>query len=382
MSKLYRSTFSYMGKQYERTSTTSEREANRKADKLLKDLEDGVIGISKNMRVSAWAIEWMETYKKPKMTAKSYKRHERCIEKIINPQIGGLRLCEVTDIHIQKVMNSRAGYSFSEVKFLYDTLKAMFRKARKSRLITYDPAEDLDMPSYTKGSHRSITDSERGHFLKVAETHHAGLMFKTMLYCGLRTGEVAALSWKDIDFKSRMLNVVASMESGKGTLKAPKTAAGVRKIPIPDIIYNELFERCSEPFQPVFTQETTGMRHTETSRSKAWRSFKNAMDDSMGAVWEKVKARDGKMRLKKVLSVVAPDLVPYCMRHTYCTDLQTKGVSLKMASYLMGHTDIKVTANIYTHITDDALSTAAELINETVSVTTSVSSGEHDENSA
>jgi integrase len=218
------------------------------------------------------------------------------------------------------------------------------------------------MPKAEKGKKRSITDFERKHFLEVAKTHHAGLMFKTMLYCGLRSGEVVALSWKDFDAENHMLNVVAAMEAGKDTLKAPKTAAGVRKVPVPDELYYELLERRGAPFNPVFVQATTGKRHTENSRAGAWASFVKAMDDSMGAKWEKVKARDGKMRMKKVISVIAPDLVPYCLRHTFCTDLQDKGVPLKVASYLMGHTNISVTADIYTHITDGALSEAARLV--------------------
>lgn len=130
-----------------------------------------------------------------------------------------------------------------------------------------------------------------------------------------------------------------------------------------------MLERRGEPFEPVFVQETTGRWYTETSCTKAWNSIIKAMDDSMGAVWEKREAKDGKMRLKKVLSVVAPDLVPYCLRHTYCTDLQAKGVTLKTALYLMGHKSIAVTANIYTHITEDALSEAARLIGVTNCVT-------------
>jgi len=360
-----------MGKKYEKTSTKSQREADKKADQLRRDLEDGKIGITKQMRVSVWAYEWLDTYKKPRVGEKCYKEHRRHIEKMIVPQIGGLRLSEVTDIHLQKILNEKTGHSFSDAKYLRDTIRAIFIKAKESRLIAHNPAEFLTMPATTKGTHRSITDQERQHFLKVAETHPAGLMFKTMLYCGLRTGEVTALSWKDIDVDSHMLNVVAGMESGTDKLKAPKTAAGVRKVPIPDCIYHDLIERRSDPLQPIFAQETTGNRHTETSRAKAWRSFKNAMDDSMGAVWDKRPAKDSKMRLTKVLSVVAPDLVPYCLRHTYCTDLQAKGVPIKVASYLMGHASIAVTANIYTHITEDAISNAAALIGVTYGVTKS-----------
>ncbi|MDR0963401.1 MAG: site-specific integrase [Clostridium sp.] len=369
MPRLYRSYFTYNGKKYERTSTKSQRDADRKADKYLHDLEDGIIGISKQMRVTAWANEWLETYKKPSLTEKSYKNHKRFVDNVIVPQIGGLRLCEVTDVHLQKLLNGRAGKSYSDLKHLRDTIKAIFKKARESKLLIYDPAEFLIIPRSTKGERRSITDFEREHFLKVAETHYAGSMFKIMLYCGLRPGEVMALSWKDIDFDNHMLNIVSAVESGTTTLKAPKTEAGVRKIPVPDEIFNDLLLSRGDPFDPVFTQMTTGRRHTDSSRDKAWKSIIKAMDDSMGAKWEKVKAKDGKKRLKKVLSVVAPDFVPYCLRHTYCTDLQSKGVPLKMASYLMGHSNISVTADIYTHVTDDALFETAKLVGVTKVVT-------------
>ena len=363
--QLYRSTFTYMGKQYEKTSTKSQREADRKADKLKADLENGVIGISKHMRVSAWAYEWLDTYKRPSVGDKTYDNIKRFIENVINPQIGGLRLSEVTATHLQKVLNSRIGYSYSDVKRLRDTIKSIFLKAKESRLINHNPAENLIMPAAKNGKHRSITSFERYHFIKTASTHHYGLMFMVMLYCGLRTGEVVALSVHNFDIKNRLFNITSAMESGKNTLKEPKTEAGLRKIPIPDDIYYDLVElvKGKGPFEPIFTQIKTGKRHTFNGRVKAWESFKKDMDDSMGAKWEKVKAKDGKMRLKKTMSVVAPDFVPYCLRHTYCTDLQTKGVSLKMASYLMGHSSIAVTANIYTHITEESFADAARLIN-------------------
>ena len=338
MPTLYRSTFRYMGRRYERSSTKSQRDADRKADKLRKDLEDGIIGISSKMCVKEWANEWLETYKKPSVTEKSYKNYKRYIDNVITPQIGGLRLSEVTDIHLQRIINSRLGNSYSDLKHLRDTIKAIFKKARESRLLLYDPSEFIKMPMATKGKRRSITDIERKHFLKVVETHLSGLMFKTMFCCGLRTGEVTALTWKDIDWDNHLIHVVAAMESGKDELKAPKTEAGIRSIPIPDAIYSDLLRVKGNPFQPVFTQQTNGKRHTESSRNKAWKNIIRCMDISMGATVYRNQIK---------VSFIAKDLVPYCLRHTYCTDLQAKGVPLKTASYLMGHADISITANIY-----------------------------------
>ena len=359
MPTLFRSTFRYMGKRYERSSTKSQRDADRNADKLRKELEDGSIGLSGKMRVKAWAYEWLETYKKPIITEKSYKNYKRHIEKIILPQIGGLRLNEVADVHLQRILNGRAGNSYSDVRHLRDTIKAIFKKARASRLIVYDPAEFLEMPASTKGTRRSLTEYEREIFLKVADTHHSGLMFKTMLYCGLRTGEVAALSWKDIDYKGHRINIVAAMESGRDVMKAPKTTAGIRTVPIPDDIYDDLLARKGDPFDPVFTQQTNGKRHTESSRNKAWKNIMRNMDIMMGATVYRNEIK---------VSVIAPDLVPYCLRHTYCTDLQNKGVPINVAKYLMGHSSISVTANIYTHITDEAIKNAADLLGVTCGV--------------
>jgi site-specific recombinase XerD len=65
-----------------------------------------------------------------------------------------------------------------------------------------------------------------------------------------------------------------------------------------------------------------------------------------------------------IVSKVADDLVPYCLRHTYGTDLQDAGVPINVAKYLMGHSDITVTANIYTHTTLDALTETSKKINE------------------
>lgn len=362
----YRSTFYWEGKQYEAASSKSQADADKKAALKEDKLKRGEVGISSNMTVKRWANEWLETYKKPVLAEKQYKDYKSTIDNIIVPAIGHLRLVDVKDVHLQKILNDKAGYSASRMRMLHIRIKAIFRQARLSRLIMYDPSEALVMPAATAGERRSITDHEREHFLKAAQHHHAGLMFKVMLYCGLRTGEVVALDWRDIDFDDRRIKVTRAMESGTDIIKEPKTKAGIREVPIPDEIYQELLAIRGGPFEPVFLQERGKVRHTHSSRRKAWDSLKKQIDISMGATFKVEKGKPGKSGPKKkvqTLSIVAPDFVPYCLRHTYCTDLQDKGVPINIAKYLMGHSDISVTASIYTHISDKAIEEAAELIN-------------------
>ena len=138
----------------------------------------------------------------------------------------------------------------------------------------------------------------------------------------------------------------------------------VRDIPIPDKLFVSFEKARGGPFEPILTQITTGERHTGTSMRCMWNNFKNELDILMGAKFEKTEAKDGKMRLTKSMSFVAPDLAAYCLRHTYCSDLQDAGVPINVAKYLMGHSSIELTAKIYTHTTEKAIQDAAEKINK------------------
>lgn len=146
-----------------------------------------------------------------------------------------------------------------------------------------------------------------------------------------------------MDFKKQRINIPRAKESGSDVIKEPKSKAGIRSVPIPDELYAKLKAEKGGPFEPVFTQQTTNKRHTNSSGRCLWNNFKRELDILMGAVV---------YRNQIVKSVVANDLVPYCLRHTYGTDLQDAGVQMNVAKYLKGHEDIHTTANIYTDTTD------------------------------
>ena len=186
---------------------------------------------------------------------------------------------------------------------------------------------------------RPITAAERRHILALAQEHRAGLWVLTILYAGLRPGETAALSWKDIDFDRNEIHVYKAIESGTKTVKAPKTPAGVRDIPMRQELRDRLLDAQGCPDDLVFPAPAGGVR-SANSLQRLWGSFAHALDLHMGA-----KVQDGVI----TKHALAPDLTPYCLRHTFCTDLQRAGVPINVAKELMGHANISVTANIYTH---------------------------------
>lgn len=350
-----RKSIAYEGKRYW-VYGKSEKEATRKLVSLELELKNGSKALNSKTTVKKWSEEWIEVYVKPRdATAKSIEMYQQKLDNYILPSIGAMRISEVKDTHLQKILNS-ANSSYSTAQKVKIVIQAMFKQARKSRLIQWDPAEDLQLPKAPKGTHRSITESERTAIIQLSDHHYAGLYVLTMLYCGLRPGEAIALQWKDIDFQSHLIHVSKAVESGhKRAIKAPKSNSGIRDIPIPDDLYQRLLPAQKGPFEPVFLQPIGKKMHTHDSIGSAWKNFKRELDISMGA---KV------YRNQIVMSVVANDLVPYCLRHTYCTDLQRAGVPINVAKYLMGHSDVSVTGNIYTDTTPDVINFAAASMNK------------------
>lgn len=288
----------------------------------------------------------MDVYKKPAgLTPKSLGMYKTKYNTYIKPAIGSMKLKDVREVHLQRILNSQAGMSYSHVSKLRLVMQEVFSRARKSRLISFDPSESLQLPKNEKNSHRSITDEERAAILDLAATHRSGLWILTILYAGLRPGETTALNWEDIDFESNEIHVHKAVESGSETIKTTKTSAGVRDIPMHMELRRRMLEAKGAPDEPVFKM-LNGKRQTHDGRRRLWTSFARDLDIKMGARVE---------RNRIIEHAIAPDLTPYCLRHTFCTDLQRAGVPINVAKELMGHSDISVTANIYTHRDQDTL---------------------------
>lgn len=353
--KYFRKTARFNGKKYEATGKT-ELEAMTKLAEKLAAAKRGEETIGGSMTVDAWFREWLATYKEPKgLTHKSLGMYTEKYNGYIKPRIGRMKLKEVKDTHLQKIMNEQGGMSSSHAQKVCQVLKGMFKRARQSRLILYDPSELLELPATTTGTHRSITDAERAAILEVAKTSRAGLWVLTLLYTGMRPGETAALTWNDVDLEHNEIHVHAARESGTGTIKEPKTAAGVRDIPIHAQLRPLLLDAKGNPFSPVFPNHA-GKLPDDATMYRWWKAFLRSVDIHMGA---KV------YRNKIIESKLADDLTIYCLRHTFCTDLQRSGVPLNVAKELMGHSDISTTANIYTHRDRNVLHAGIALLDGT-----------------
>jgi integrase len=356
-----RKTFTFDGRRYQVTAPT-EHELIVKVALRKRDLEEGKKRIEKIMTVRAWSVIFVKTYLEGTMDESTLDDHQYRLDNFLLPALGSLRMCDVRQVHCQGAMKALAEFSRDRIGKAYNTLNRMFEAGKANGLVLENPAAGIKLPEGKKdGTHRSITDAEREITLLVAKTHRCGLWIKTTLYTGIRPQEAAALQGRHINTKTAELHIEQARKK-TGKIGNPKSEAGARIIPIPETLLADFKALRLGPFEYVF-KNSDGKRMTASNMSGGWANFKREMQIAAGC---KVYRNELVPPLP-----IADDLVPYCYRHTYCTDLQAAGVPLNIAKYLMGHSDIRMTANIYTHTTPEMLQAAKAAIDAYTLIKTS-----------
>lgn len=338
----YRTTFSFDGKRYT-ILADSERELWQKKANKLRDLQEGKVTIGPNMLMRDWIPIALDTYKAG-VSKNVLKDMKLRINKHITEEIGYLPIRSVKPIHCQNILNNQIGMSYSHIKKLSQELRFIFQAAVDNQIITRNPAQNLTIPKGTKGTRRSLTEYEEKHFLSVIEDNPRFTLFALMYYCGCRPSEAINAIGKDL-----------SVVDGKPMLhiRGTKTYNSDRSVPVPAAFYQNIAN--TPPFTPI-APNSRNNAHTEASYDRAVNSLKRAMNISMGA-------KTYRNALVPPLPL-ADDFVPYCLRHTYCTNLMKSGVDIRTAQRLMGHASIQMTANIYTHVDQSEILKAAKLMSD------------------
>lgn len=336
-----RHTFTYNGKRYD-VKGNSQAEVLQKAAAKLRELEEGEAIKKSPISFRKYSVHCFETYRKPKVTEYTYERYLNRLNHCINDLIGDLRLQEITRLHCQEVLNNQIGKSAYQIKQVLQILRFVFKQAEMDGLISKSPCIGLVEPHGTKTLRRSFTEEEEKTFLDVCQNSNRYNIFLLSYYCGCRPDEARKLKGE---------NIVTVDGRKLLHINGTKTKKSDRLVPLPKALLKRIEH--VEPDEYLATN-TVGSPYDPKAYERAWHSLLRAMDLMLGAkTW----------RNKIIESKLSSDLVPYMLRHTYCTNiLQKAGVPLTTASKLMGHSSIRITADIYNHVDTDDIISAAELI--------------------
>lgn len=180
--------------------------------------------------------------------------------------------------------------------------------------------------------------------------HHAQAAAMIMLFCGLRRGEVFALTWDHINFITREVKISQSVEiiGNKSIVKdGAKSSSGIRTIPIPPILFNYLqeYKNSTNPSDYVCTS-VSGKPLTKSSFKSMWNSYMTDLNIKYGYdnKINKFNSKNGVIPLK------INRFSPHQLRHTYATLLYLMGTDVVTSKKLLGHSSVNVTIDIYTDL--------------------------------
>lgn len=283
--------------------------------------------------VREFAAFFMENY----ATALRNKFSERVSKKQILdgyllPMFGDFRLHEITNIHIDVFIRrmAEAGAAPKSINNRLAVLSKLLRYAQKRKLLDNVPAWEPVKPAAVKVRFLSV---EECRDLQEAALEHGpfwSAMVVLGLHTGMRSGELRALKWSDI--KGGIVKVQRAV--WRNVVSEPKTAAGIRDIPL-----NEASTEALKLLLPIgpFIFGQAKRKHLvahETARKRLLRITTAA--GIRGCGW-------------------------HTLRHTFASHLVMAGVPLRTVQGLMGHATIQMTMR-YSHLSPEAKSTATDIL--------------------
>ena len=327
----------------------SKREARSVMHRMITEMEQGMLTQKSNKKVGEWMDEWLETFLPniEETTRVGYKTKIRCY---IKPALGDIFLKALRTEHIQKMINDMIdkGLSPKNIRDTFNNINAAMKKAVKTKLISHNPCDAVELPKLKKYRATVYPPKMIHKLLDIAKGTEMYLPVFLLVMVGLRRGELLALRWTDIDFKNNVLKVRKNMVNGENgsIIKAPKSEAGVRDIQLGSDVMEILREARLEYMNDAFEYGTGFQNLNFVIHQKDGSPLK---PDSMTQKWGRF------LEMHNLPKIRLHDL-----RHSNATALIQAGVNARVVQQRLGHSDVNITLNTYTHVLPEMDKEAAE----------------------
>jgi integrase len=328
------------------------------ADKLhqaLQEQKQGILATGPQQKLRDYLEYWLEEVRKPALKLSSYLRYRTLLNKHILPDIGHILLQKLTvrDVQSFYAKKLREGLSPRTVHVLHAILHKALHDAAQSNLLARNVCDHLSLPRVEKYETHTLSEQQAQKLLEIVQGHQLEALFILALTTGMRRGELIGLRWQDVSFEHRSISIhrTVSYVARRGFLVSePKTATSRRKIVIPAFLI-ELLKQHQE--NQCGVREKAGplwMNH-DLVFCNAHGEFINPA--SLVWTFRNFLAKAGLERIRF-----------HDLRHSAATILLTMGVHPKVVQELLGHSSIRVTMDIYSHVLPSIQAEATEKLGE------------------
>ena len=300
--------------------------------------------INPEMTFGEWLQFWYNNYCKPGVRESTRNCYEGRISLHILPVLGHIKLNKLTENDLQQFYtNLKKGGRLSKtdlygpglsdrmVRSCHATCRAALEKAKEMHLISRNPAIGRKLPPKKAREMQVLTPEEIQRFLLQAKVVWFYEMFLLELCSGMRRGELLALEWRDLNFKTGELRIDKQVIylNGKTVCNKPKTKESMRTIVLPPSLVEVLKEY----------KKTVDSKLMFPSPQKGEDEYRNPC--AVGSSMRRIIDRAGCKHVRF-----------HDLRHTFATMALEGGMDIKTLSSVIGHKSSATTLDIYAHTTD------------------------------
>lgn len=357
----------------ERISITAHtlNDLRKKKNEILCRLDKGgKINSSKaKMTLNAYFDYWLETFAKSGRKATTCTNYKSYYSTYIKNTIGKKQIAKITKADCQRIINEMIedGKKHSTMANLKSCLNIVFECAIDDDVIVKNPAKNIQIPQ-TESKKRSAIEERHiklfMDYVKNSEQYsYSYPAFVILFNLGVRVGEMAALTWDDVDFKNNIISINKTVNRYRKAdygftmgISSTKSKTSVRDIPMNSVVKSTLLKlkMKNHPSQAKMPYvDDSGHMRGEI------RGF--LFTNTVGNVWSepcflrlinRIVEQYNKEAKEKGAEQIE-GFCPHMARHTYTSLAYSAGADVKIVSQILGHASTSVTMDIYAHLTED-----------------------------
>lgn len=337
------------------------KEAKQAERNLLLDVEENGLPSNQsdgfqNPTFEEIAYLWLESYKTT-VKASTFGLTENKLKQLIKDHFEGMKIKKISVPYCQKVV-----IALSEKYILYthylSVIERIFKYAVLIDIVPANPFDKVIRPKSKPVSKRDnyLSKEELNDFLELAK--NASLTYfwplvHLLSYTGLREGEALALKWSDIDLENKRISIAKTVAriNGKQIIQSPKTKTSIRTVLIDNMTLSILKKWKKDQIKIYF------------KNGKHFEGDDNFVFTNESADW--VQTQNFTRYFKRFIQDHGlKAITPHGLRHTHASLLFAAKVDPKSISDRLGHSSVKITLDLYTHIADEQRTDAIDKLIE------------------
>ena len=320
--------------------------------------------VKEDITLDYWFGRWMEVYKNKSVRPNTKREYTHIYQKNISPYLGDRNINTLIKSDIQLLIDTASdnGYAYERQNKIKVILKDMLQRAVEDQLVINNPVSGIKLRADKEIKAQALSAEEQNIFFDYCRNTFYENLFNVAVNTGLRPGELFALQLSDVDLEKGYIEVNKTLVYQKYLtdskkefhIEPPKTKQSYRKVPINSICMSYI-ERQFE-LKKIISSKRPKQQNNYLFVTK----FNTPLNSQIYS--DAIKSVIKQINLLRPFDEQFPVFSGHTFRHTFATRCFENGVDAKVVQSYLGHASLKMTMDLYTHVTEEKSSNDIEKI--------------------